>query len=66
MSKNYLMHTIGAELLYQLTQTALAAAEADLGGHERMILDEQYETLCRFLDHPHLSHEQTGLMISDE
>lgn len=58
---NTLQHTINAELLYQLARTALDAAAPNLGGHERMILDEQYETICRFLDHPHAVPEPLPL-----
>lgn len=49
---NTLQHTIGAEIRYQLAQTALALRTAE-GSWDRMNLEEQYETLCRFLDHPH-------------
>ena len=52
MARNLLQHTITAELRYQLAQTALALRE-DLGSWDRMNLTDQYETLCRFLDHPH-------------
>lgn len=51
-----LQHTIGAELRYQLAQTALALQAAE-GGHEKMVLTEQIETLKRFLDHKH----ETGI-----
>lgn len=63
MRRNVLQHSINAELLYQLTETALTLRAA-AGGHERMILTEQYDTLCRFLDHRHINHED--VMISDE
>lgn len=48
---NVLQHTISAELRYQLVQTALDIEQAE-GGHERMILTEQYDTLARFLSNP--------------
>lgn len=52
MRRNVLQHTISGELYYQLVQTAQDLQRAE-GGHERMILTEQYDTLQRFIDNPH-------------
>lgn len=51
---NVLQHTISAELRYQLVQTALDLQQAE-GGHERMILTEQYYTIARFLSCPEVT-----------
>lgn len=58
MPKSAMQHDMAAELRYQLVQIALDLRE-DLGSWHRMVLTEQYETICRFLDHPHAvgSHE---------
>lgn len=47
-----LIHTLNAELYYQLVQTSLQIVDA-AGGWEAVVLTEQAETLARFIDHPH-------------
>lgn len=47
-----LQHDMAAELRYRLYHIALDLQQT-AGTWERMVLAEQYETICRFLDHPH-------------
>lgn len=60
MPKSALQHDMAAELRYQLYQTALSMSEA-LGSWESIVIAEQYETICRFLDHPHAVPEPLPL-----
>lgn len=53
-----LRHDLGAELRHQLVQTALDLTYPLLGSHERMVLTEQYETMKRFMDNPHLPKDE--------
>lgn len=54
------LHEIEPHLLYLLSEVAEEMPFA-FGQHYRMILDEQYTTLARFLSYPHCipkdSHE---------
>lgn len=45
------------EIRQQLLETTLELSNP-LGGHERMILEEQALTLARFLHHPHITERQ--------